>query len=177
VLRLKYRADRRLGEVMGGWLAELWRETGWQADLITAVPLSAARLRHRGYNQARLLGDALGRQIGLPLHEAALVRGRETGTQVGLGPTERKQNVAGAFEAARQVVEGKAIIVVDDLFTTGSTLEACAASLINAGASRVHGLTVARAGHNDQGADIHGGHYDHESPHQRPSIRPHGPDA
>jgi competence protein ComFC len=134
---------------MGRWLGDLWRDAGWKADLITAVPLSPTRRRQRGYNQARLLGSALAKDIGLPLDKAALSRSRETGTQVGLGPIERRANVAGAFGASRELVEGKAVIIVDDLYTTGATLEACAASLIDAGATRVYGLTVARAGHTD----------------------------
>ncbi len=157
ILHLKYRPDRRLAEVMGGWLAELYTTAGWQADLITAVPLSPKRQRQRGYNQAALLGAALGGRIGLPVCDGALARRRETGTQVGLGPAGRRQNVAGAFEARTTWVQGKAVIVVDDLYTTGATLGACAVSLIDAGASRVYSLTVARAGNFDPGATRHGG--------------------
>lgn len=153
ILHLKYRPDRRLASLMGGWLAEVYRTAGWNADLITPVPLSAKRKRQRGYNQASLLGAALGRRTGLPLLDEVLVRRRETGTQVGLGPEERRENVSGAFEARREEVQEKAVIVVDDLYTTGATLGACASGLFEAGASRVYGLTVARAGHIDPGAN------------------------
>jgi ComF family protein len=157
ILYLKYRPDRRLADVMGGWLADVMHRSGWQADLITSVPLSRRRRAQRGYNQADLLGKALARGTGLPMRSSALTRRRETGTQVGLGPRERMRNVAGAFEASSGLVRHKAVIVVDDLFTTGATLDACAAGLIDAGASRVYGLTVARAGHTVPRANPHGG--------------------
>jgi ComF family protein len=177
VLHLKYRPDRRLASLMGGWLAEIYRTAGWYTDLITAVPLSSNRRRQRGYNQASLLGAALGRRTGLPLRDGVLGRRRETGTQVGLGPEERRENVSGAFEARQAAVQNRAVIVVDDLYTTGATLGACAISLFEAGASRVYGLTAARAGHIDPGANRHGGQYHNESPDQRPPIRAHGSDA
>lgn len=177
VLHLKYRPDRRLAGVMGGWIAEVYRTAGWQANLVTAVPLSTNRRRQRGYNQARLLGAALALRTGLPLRDDVLVRRRETGTQVGLGPEERRQNVSGAFEARGEWVQNRSIIIVDDLYTTGATLGACAASLFEAGASRVYGLTAARAGHIDPGANRHGGQYHNESPDQSPPIRAHGSDA
>lgn len=157
ILHLKYRPDRRLADVMAGWLAEVIRRSGWQADLITSVPLSWRRQKHRGYNQAELLAAALGNRTGLPTYPDALIRRRETGTQVGLGPGERKENVAGAFDAIGGLVRQKTVVVVDDLYTTGSTLDACADSLIDAGASRVYGLTVARAGHRVPRANRHGG--------------------
>jgi len=177
VLYLKYRPDRRLADRMGGWLAEIYRTAGWNADLITAVPLSSRRTRQRGYNQASLLAAALSRRTGLPLHDDALARRRETGTQVGLGPDERRENVSGAFKARGSEVRDRAVIIVDDLYTTGATLGACASSLFEAGASRVYGLTVARAGHIDPGANRHGGQYHNESPDQRPPIRAYGSDA
>jgi len=153
------------------------RSDGRHADLITAVPLSSNRRRQRGYNQASLLGAALSRRTGLPMLDEALARRRETGTQVGLGPDERRENVSGAFEARQSAVRDKAVIIVDDLYTTGATLGACASSLFEAGATRVYGLTVARAGHIDPGANRHGGQYHNESPDQRPPIRAYGSDA
>jgi ComF family protein len=177
VLHLKYRPDQRLANIMGGWLAEIYEQARWQADIITAVPLSASRLKQRGYNQASLLGASLSGHIGLPHRAAALTRRRETGTQVGLGPAERRTNVAGAFEASRRLVQGRSVVIVDDLYTTGSTMAACAESLVSAGASRVYGLTVARAGYIESGANLHGGQDHNESPDYRPPVRAHGSDA
>jgi ComF family protein len=146
LLQMKYRANRRLASIMGGWLKQIYVKAGWQADLVVAVPLSATRLRQRGYNQAELISVALAKALGLPYEEQALVRTRETASQVGLGPYERRRNVAGAFCGQPEVVRDRVVLIVDDLFTTGATLAACARGLRTAGARQVLGLTVGRAG-------------------------------
>lgn len=146
ILRLKYRRDTRLANVMAGWLTELYRREDWNAELISAVPLSASRLSQRGYNQASLLGRALGARLGVPFDDQVLRRTRETGSQVGLNAAGRRLNVAGAFAAESTLSAGRSVLVVDDLFTTGATLEACAEALLAAGARIVYGLTLGRAG-------------------------------
>jgi len=113
-------------------------------DGLVPVPLHSSRLRRRGYNQARLLADRVGRVAGLPTI-MALERTRATHSQVGLGAAERAANVAGAFLPARGVdPRGTRLLLVDDVVTTGSTLSACAAALKTAGASFVGALTLAR---------------------------------
>jgi ComF family protein len=142
---LKYRPDRdladRFAEVLGG----VFVATGWTADLILPVPLGSRRRRQRGYNQVELVSQAVGKRLNLPVLPSALVRIRETNTQVGLNPAEREQNVAGAFAADPVQVRGRSPLLVDDVFTTGATLSACADALQRAGASVVFGLTIARA--------------------------------
>lgn len=145
LLQLKYRANRRLAAIMGGWLRQIYITAGWRADLVVAVPLSAARLRQRGYNQAELISVALAKAVELPHEGGALVRTRETVSQVGLGPNERRRNVAGAFFGQPDVVCDRVVLVVDDLYTTGATMAACARGLMTAGARQVLGLTVGRA--------------------------------
>jgi ComF family protein len=147
VLRLKYRRDLRLADVLAGWLEDVYRREAWRADVVTAVPLSPARLAQRGYNQASLLGQALGKRVDIPFEDRLLRRTRETGSQVGLNADERKRNVAGAFAADSARGAGRVVLLVDDLFTTGSTLEACAQALTKVGAETVYGLTLGRAGH------------------------------
>ncbi len=145
VLQLKYRPNRRLARCMGGWLDELCRRERWPVDVVVPVPLSARRQRQRGYNQAELVASALADLLQVPLACEGLLRTRETQSQVGLDASLRTQNVHGAFQANPTVVHGRAVLLVDDLLTTGATLAACADSLWAADAAQVFGVTVARA--------------------------------
>ena len=111
------------------------------ADLVVAVPLHRSRERARGFNQAR----ELGRHLGLPMTEA-LARTRPTASQADLPAARRHANVRGAFAWRPQVaVKGRTIVLVDDVSTTGATLNACARVLLDAGAADVRALTAARA--------------------------------
>lgn len=104
-------------------------------DLIAAVPLHSLRQRVRGYNQAAVLADALGAAIGVPRAPALLDRVRSTGRQVGRGATRRRAALAGAFRVRQPaVVQGRSVLIVDDVMTTGATLDACLAALAAAGA-------------------------------------------
>jgi ComF family protein len=124
-------------------------QTGWAVDVVTCVPLSKGRLRERGYNQAALLARPLALGSCLPFFPLLLRKTREVPSQVGLTALERKRNVVDAFLADGQAQNLKRILVVDDVTTTGSTLEACARALLDAGAREVYGLTFARAGLHD----------------------------
>ena len=112
-------------------------------DLITAVPLAPLRLRARGYNQAELLARALAARHSRP-YVGGLQRLRETADQIGLGPKARRENVDGAFQAEGVLFRGQRILLIDDVCTTGATLDACAVALTQQGAKAVVGLTVAR---------------------------------
>jgi len=115
-------------------------------DLLMPVPLHRKRLRERGFNQALLIARILAREWDLPLAMAGLVRARWTIPQVRLSAAERAQNVRGAFAVADPgAVARKRILLVDDVFTTGSTVDECARVLRRAGASEVLVVTVARA--------------------------------
>ncbi|MGH2621431.1 MAG: ComF family protein [Anaerolineales bacterium] len=109
------------------------------------VPLSRSRFQQRGFNQAELLARGLAVRLELPLAAGLLRRARETRSQVGLDPSERALNVRNAFAAERGAFAGEAILLVDDLYTTGATLAACARAALASGADRVFGLTVGRA--------------------------------
>lgn len=145
LLQLKYRPNRRLSALMARWLAEVLEAANWQATLIAAVPLSSKRRRSRGYNQSALIARELSAIMGLAYASRAISRRRQTKSQVGLDPSARWQNVHQAFRAQPTQVDGHAIILVDDLITTGATLSACAEALVHAGARMIYGLTVARA--------------------------------
>jgi ComF family protein len=101
-------------------------------------------LRERGYNQSDLVAEELGKHIGLPVIEDCLVRVREAQPQVrAVDVEERRRNVADAFVCRDESVSGKRIILIDDVCTSGATLESCAAALKNKGATSVWGLTLA----------------------------------
>ncbi len=119
--------------------------TGHAAHLIVPVPLHISRLRQRGFNQAVLLGKVMSQQLSLPLLPDALVRTKRTEPQIKLSAAERRLNVKGAFTVKRaDSVVGKRILLLDDVMTTGSTMDECAKELKKAGASAVIAATIAR---------------------------------
>lgn len=147
---LKYGGWADLAEEMGARMAEVRFPRAVEAEIggLVPVPLSAARLRERGFNQAELLGRAVARRRGWPLVAGVLVRERHTRRQARLAPRERADNVAGAFRvlAANQaLLEDAHLLLVDDVLTTAATAQACVRSLCNAGARAVSVLTFARA--------------------------------
>ena len=107
------------------------------------VPLHNARYRERGFNQSALVALALSRRWGIPVSETALVRNRQTRSQVGLSAPQRADNIRGAFTAGAEV-RGKVILLVDDVMTTGATASACARGLRQGGAEETRVLTLAR---------------------------------
>ena len=114
-------------------------------DLISAVPMAAGRRRRRGHNQAAIFAALLAQRAGIPLDERALRRRRSTPQQARQpSRTARRANVQDAFIADPNRVQGRALLVVDDVTTSGATLNACAQALLNAGASSVDGWAVAR---------------------------------
>jgi ComF family protein len=141
---LKYRRLSALAEPLGDLLADFWIQAPERADAVVPVPLHAARQRERGYNQAALLAHRVGRRAGAPVHPNALRRVRATAVQMSLNASDRKTNVAGAFECADQAMRGKQVLLIDDVCTTGATLDACAVALRSAGAASVRGLALAR---------------------------------
>jgi len=144
--QLKYRRNLALGEVLAGGLIELLDTSMWEVDIVTPVPLGQKRQRERGYNQAAMLAYPLAIAKGLPYKKHALKRTQETDSQVYLSREQRAKNVENAFLADTKIVKGRNILVVDDVTTTGATMQACALALLEAGANCVYGLTLARAG-------------------------------
>jgi ComF family protein len=145
VLKLKYEGVRALREWLNEELATTARYYGLHnAAAIVAVPLHPNRKRERGYNQAEILAQDLAEKLNLPLGEGWLVRSRLTRTQVGLNGTERRVNVEGAFSWQTAPLKNHTILIVDDVCTTGATLNACASALKSAGAGAVWALTVTR---------------------------------
>ena len=145
---LKYEGNTRLAQPLGHLLAQAYMTYNIQADIIVPVPLHSEREHQRGYNHAHLLAEVCSSTLGIPLHTELLVRQRATVAQVDLKLRDRRQNVAGAFVCSPAFATGalfkRKILIIDDVCTTGSTLEACAAPLFAAGAMTVWGLVLAR---------------------------------
>ncbi len=143
ILDLK-RGGRRDGlPVFARWMCAAAAETLARCDFLAPAPMHWTRLAVRSFNQAAWLAQALSRASGKPWKPGALTRIKRRKSQAGLSASERRRNVGGAIKASWRF-EGKTIVVVDDVFTTGATLEACARALRKAGAAEVHGLTLAR---------------------------------
>jgi competence protein ComFC len=143
--RLKYSRDIALGEILARPLLQLLHQLEWDIELVTSVPVGVARRAERGYNQATLLAFPLALASGIPFRSQALRKVAETRSQVGLSPTQRRENVSAAFQASAEIVAARNVLVVDDVTTSGATIEACAFALRRAGARQVFGLTLARA--------------------------------
>ena len=145
--KLKYRREVGLGEALAWNAAVFLDKLGWQADAIAPIPLSRQRFAERGYNQVDLIAHPLARLMRWQYLPGALHRSRHTRSQVGLSANERRDNVSGAFLAKHQLVTGKTVLLVDDVATTGATLDSASRSLIEAGAAKVYALTFAKAIH------------------------------
>ena len=146
--RFKYDRRVQLSRPLGLLTAEALAPwvTAAAADLVMPVPLHIRRLRQRGFNQAVLLGQVLAREWCLPLDRTTLRRIRWTEPQINLAADQRAANVRGAFAVKDPPrVEGRSIILVDDVYTTGSTVVECSRVLRGAGAAEVRVVTVARA--------------------------------
>ena len=117
-----------------------------QADALVPVPVHATRKKTRGFNQAEILARVIGKKLGIPVIPEMLVRNKKTLPQKDLSAAERLKNLSGAF-AAGEIPEGiRSVILVDDIYTTGSTIEACARALRASGISRIYFIVICMTG-------------------------------
>jgi ComF family protein len=145
---LKYEGLRALASPLGKLMGQGWtrlKPQNHDIDVIVPVPLHASRLRERGYNQSALLARELGAEIDRRVVEDVLVRIKATVPQVDLNARERQENVRNAFQARNSSFAGRRVLLVDDVCTTGSTLEAACSALRDANALSVWAYTLARA--------------------------------
>ena len=144
VHRFKYEGWKRLAAPLAQLMAERLAVEGVAARMVVAVPLHPQRQRRRGYNQSELLSNELRKLLALRSPPGVLVRTRATPPQVGHDRKRRFENVAGAFAWKGPPLNGEAVLLIDDVATTGATLDACASALKAAGSGPVTGVSVAR---------------------------------
>jgi ComF family protein len=146
--RWKYEGRTTLNPIFGEWMAEALNRY-WDPslfDLLIPVPLHRERLRERGFNQALLLAKELSRLTGIAYRKKILQKKKPTLPQVNLSGAERERGVRGSFEVIeREELEGRSILLVDDVYTTGATVNECSKMLLTAGAARVDVFTLAHA--------------------------------
>lgn len=140
---LKYTRIRRVAEPLGDLLAEHLCENPLPSDGLVPVPLHPKRLAERGFNQSELLGQRIARAANLPLIARGLVRRRDTAHQVGLDARARQENIQGAFDWRFSEPPPARVLLLDDVLTTGATLNACAEALRAAGVQEVRALALA----------------------------------
>lgn len=143
--RLKYRRDIGLGEALSGQMSGFVKGLSWPVDTLIPIPLGKKRLKERGYNQVAMVAIPLSMQLGFDYCPTALTRARETRSQVGLSALERQENVQDAFIADKKKVDGRIVLLMDDVSTTGATLSSAAEALYASGARDVFAVTIARA--------------------------------
>lgn len=149
ILLFKYKKYKVLGKFLAGLVYQglkkddrLW----WGVEVIIPVPLHPARKKARGFNQSRVLARELGKLANIGIIEGVLVKSVNVPPQTTLTARERKKNIKGAFKVKDKAkIKDKTILLVDDVFTTGATIQECSTVLINAGAKEVRGVTGAQA--------------------------------
>lgn len=144
---LKYGDRLDLAPMMGRWISHAGRDLLAEADALVPVPLHWRRLWTRRFNQSAMLAAAISADSGVPVAAGTLKRVKPTAHQVGLSRTERAANVQGAFRVppeAKGSVQGRRLVLVDDVLTSGATAEGCARALLRAGAANVDVLIFAR---------------------------------
>jgi ComF family protein len=143
----KYGDRFDLAPLLGGWMAGAGHELLAQADAIVPVPLHWRRLWARRFNQSATLARFVGRESGVPVLYAALRRVKATVQQVGLSRAQRAENIQGAFRVSdegKAAISGRRLVLIDDVLTTGATVEGCTRTLLRAGAANVDVLVFAR---------------------------------
>ena len=145
---LKYRGVQEVGELLGTWYGHNLREAGYAHafEIILPVPLHARKRRQRGYNQSDSFARGLGNALNCPWSNQVLKRTQYTASQTHKSRPERWENVAEVFQVINPtIIQGKKILLVDDVITTGATLEACGLTLLKAGCLEVSVCTIAAA--------------------------------
>jgi ComF family protein len=144
IWRFKYSSETTLAPLLGEWVNDTLNQAGWDCEVIVPVPLHTKRQRQRGYNQAELLANEVGKWQGMTVVNDALMRKKSTHTQTTLNRKQRLENLNRVFEVTNtELIHGKKILLVDDVYTTGATADQCSRALNEAGVAAVYVLTLA----------------------------------
>lgn len=143
--RLKYRRDLGLGEILAQPLVNIIQEEKWDFDMVLPIPLSKGHLRQRGYNQAQIIALPVALKLKKECISKGVMRIKDTSSQIALSPHERYINLQDAFYANPAKLKDRNILLIDDVATTGATLNSCAGALRDAGVKTIYCLTVAKA--------------------------------
>lgn len=144
IKEFKYGNKKYLSKTLGAFLVESYIINNLNCDVVVPVPLHLKRQKNRGFNQAELLANELNKKLGLQVISNNLVRVKNTITQTNLSKVQRQQNVSKAFNITdKSFFKNKVVLVIDDVYTTGSTLNECAKELFKSGAKKVYCLTIA----------------------------------
>jgi len=142
--RYKYQRERILAKPMIEWMTQGVKMKGWHFDIIVPVPLHPKRRRERGFNQAAILAQGIGRNLSKPVICDNLIRVKDTPTQVALDRQNRMANLQGAFKVREpKSFKDKTVLLVDDVYTTGATVDQCTRIILGAGADKIYVLTLA----------------------------------
>lgn len=148
IQQLKYHNDIGIGDYLAEFLVESYLRTGWQADVVVPIPIGEVKREQRGYNQAGRLAKPVAENLNLNYRPQALRRIHEVSSQVGLNESERHENVRNAFMANSTWIMDKKVLLIDDVYTSGATMQAAANELIIGGAETVWCLALAKVGQN-----------------------------
>jgi len=146
IYRFKERGCRQYAKTYAKYLSHIIEHlySGVSFDYIVTIPMTKARIAARGYDQTRLIAEHLSREISVPYLAGAMCKRRETEKQQGLSQDARKLNLTDVFEVVKAYeIDGKTLLLIDDVFTTGSTVDECAYTLVSTGAAAVYVATVA----------------------------------
>lgn len=144
IYQFKYHNQRRYGAVYVQEMMHWYKDEilSWRPDVIMPVPLHRRRKRKRGYNQAQIIAEQIGKETGIPVDSRNLIRRKYTDPQKILGHRQRKRNLKNAFAVKNTFVPVKTVVLVDDIYTTGSTMDAAAFVLKQKGVLNVYFLTI-----------------------------------
>jgi ComF family protein len=142
---LKYRRNMGIADALAKQIADFVRSLQWDVEFLVPVPLGEKRLKERGYNQVGLVARPLAYELGLQYVPQSLSKTKDTRSQVGLSISQRRENVRNVYQAEVKMVKRKSVLLMDDVATTGATIQSSAEALLSAGARDVYAFTIARA--------------------------------
>ncbi len=144
IYRFKYNGKQEFSHFYGRIMSERLGDIikSWNVEAIVPVPVHRSKLKKRGYNQAALIAKELSKRLKIPVNEALVIRTADTKVQKNLGARERQNNLKGAFKVPRNSVELNTVLIVDDIYTTGATVDSVARCLKGAGVSSVYSATL-----------------------------------